>query len=109
MEIEHVKTICPTDACPNNLKDILYGYALLVRAYLARTDASFAPEGEDAESAPSAAALMAAMKAAWTAAELLLGSAHGGVRWIETCRECGASREVLANGGQYEFGEWVAE
>jgi hypothetical protein len=36
-------------------------------------------------------------------------AAHGGVAYTETCTDCGATREVLANFGDYEYGPWNDE
>ena len=33
-------------------------------------------------------------------------AAHGGVTYTETCRDCGAHREVNANGVHHEYGRW---
>jgi hypothetical protein len=33
--------------------------------------------------------------------------AHGGVRYTDVCRDCGATREVLVNGRHSEFGPWL--
>lgn len=35
-------------------------------------------------------------------------AAHGGYRYIETCK-CGARREVNANQGRIEYGPWRKE
>lgn len=32
-------------------------------------------------------------------------AAHGGVRYVQTCK-CGATRELLCNWGQHEYGPW---
>lgn len=33
-------------------------------------------------------------------------AAHGGVRYIETCQDCGASRECNVNGSHEENSPW---
>ncbi len=33
-------------------------------------------------------------------------AAHGGVTYTETCRDCGAHREVNSNGREDEYSDW---
>lgn len=34
---------------------------------------------------------------------------HGGIRYTETCLDCGASRDVLYNGQHVEYGPWTTQ
>ena len=36
-------------------------------------------------------------------------AAHGGVRYVDTCDDCGATRETLVNGRHEEVGAWGIE